>query len=159
MAVRKMSTSALKAEIARREKGAGKLRRERDKVAAQLDKIDAKLAELEDGGARRGPGRPKKATTNGRRGKKKTGRRKATGRKATGKKTGRRRAKNDMSLAEAIVQAVEKGAVVSPKEASALVKANGYKSSSPNFGMMVANSLAKDKRFKRKGRGEYERVK
>ncbi len=157
MALRSLSTKALHAEIARREKGADKLRKERDRIADQLDKVDAKLAELEDGSTRRGPGRPKKTTT--RRGKKKTGRRKATGRKTTSKKTGRRRAKNDMSLAEAIVQAVEKGAVVSPKEASALVKANGYKSSSPNFGMMVANSLAKDARFKRKGRGEYERVK
>ena len=63
-----------------------------------------------------------------------------------------------MSLPEALVQACEVGAVVSPSEAAQLVQANGFKTTSKNFNMMVSNALAKDKRFKRIGRGQYERI-
>ena len=50
-------------------------------------------------------------------------------------------------------------AVVSPKEAGALVLSNGYNTTSKTFNMMVSNALATDTRFKRIGRGQYERVK
>jgi hypothetical protein len=48
--------------------------------------------------------------------------------------------------------------VVSPIEASKLVKANGYKTTSRTFNISVSQALAKDKRFKRVGRGQYEKV-
>jgi hypothetical protein len=70
----------------------------------------------------------------------------------------RKRAKNDVSLGDALAQAMEVRAVVSPAEASQLVKANGYKTTSKNFNMMVSNTLAKDRRFKRVSRGQYERI-
>jgi hypothetical protein len=54
--------------------------------------------------------------------------------------------------------AVEVRATITPTEAAQLVLANGYRSTSKNFGMMVANALAKDARFRRVSRGIYERV-
>ena len=36
--------------------------------------------------------------------------------------------------------------------------ANGFKTTSSRFNMMVSNTLAKDPRFKRVSRGQYERV-
>ncbi len=148
MAIRRLTTAALHAELARREKEAKKLRTQREKLASQLETLDAKLSTLEEGGAR-GPGRP---PGKGR------GKSKSTGAK---QRTGgtRKRARNDVSLPEAIAQAMEKGAVVSPKEAAAIVKKNGFKTTSKNFNMMVSNALAKDTRFKRLGRGQYKRVK
>ena len=67
MALRNLSTAALHAEIARRDKGAAKVRKQRDKLEAQIEKLDAKLAQIEDGGGRRrrGPGRPKKTLKKG----------------------------------------------------------------------------------------------
>ncbi len=60
---------------------------------------------------------------------------------------------------DAIVAAMEVGAVVSPKEAAELVLTNGFQTTSKNFNMMVSNALAKDKRSKRQGPGQYERIK
>jgi len=54
--------------------------------------------------------------------------------------------------------AVEPRATVTPAEAAQLVRSNGYQSTAKNFGMVVANALAKDARFARRGRGHYERV-
>ena len=71
---------------------------------------------------------------------------------------GRRRARNDISLGDALAGAMEVRAVVSPAEAAELVRSNGYKTNARNFAMMVSNTLAKDKRFKRISRGQYERV-
>ena len=71
---------------------------------------------------------------------------------------GRRRARNALSLGDALAQAMEVRAVVSPAEASQLVQANGYRTTSRNFNMMVSNTLAKDSRFKRISRGQYERI-
>jgi hypothetical protein len=70
----------------------------------------------------------------------------------------RQRARNSVSLADALALAVEVRATVSPAEAAQLVLSNGYQSAAKNFGMVVANALGKDTRFKRVGRGRYERV-
>ena len=48
---------------------------------------------------------------------------------------------------------------MSPAQAAVAAKKSGYKSSSANFGMIVANALAKDSRFKKLGRGQYQRSK
>jgi len=69
-----------------------------------------------------------------------------------------RRGRNALSLADAIAAALDVSAVVSPKEAAELVRANGYETHAKNFGMMVSNALAKDERFRRVARGQYERV-
>jgi hypothetical protein len=114
-------------------------------MANQLAAIEAELSELGvDIPARRGrnPGRMP-----GRRG---PGRPKGSKNKAGGK-----RAKNTMSLLEAIVSGVRVGSTVSPSEAAEAATKAGYKSSSPNLGMMVANALAKAPMFKRTGRGQY----
>ncbi|HTE06512.1 MAG TPA: hypothetical protein VK824_09970 [Planctomycetota bacterium] len=63
-----------------------------------------------------------------------------------------------LSLKDAIAQAIEPRALVTPAEAAELVRKNGYASSAKNFGMLVANTLAKDARFRRVGRGSYERI-
>jgi hypothetical protein len=89
--------------------------------------------------AKRGPGRPKGS-------KNKPGK--------VGRPKGSKN-KNAMSLVEAILKGVRAGSTVSPAEAGAAAKKVGYKSSSPNFGMMVANALSKDNRFKRVERGQY----
>ncbi len=134
MSLTKLTTADLKKELARREKGVTKLEKRRDKIAKELAAVEKDLAAL--GGRKpRGGGRPAAST---------------------GRRT---RAKNDISLPDAVAAAMEVGAVVSPKEAAALVLSNGYKTTSKTFGVQVSQALTKDKRFKRVGRGQYERVK
>jgi hypothetical protein len=134
MALRALSTSELQKELHRREKSARKLESRRAKLIKELTEVEEKISFL--GGSTAKP-------TMGRFGD--------LGR-------GRRRAKNDMTLPDAICAAMELRAVVTPKEASELVLANGFQTTSNNFNMMVSNALAKDTRFKRIGRGQYERT-
>jgi hypothetical protein len=144
--LKSMSVAELRRELERREKGGEKLRKQHAKLAKRLAAIDSALTDLGVAvPARRGrkPGRKP-----GRRG---PGRPKGSKNKATAGK----RAKNSMSLLEAIMSGVRVGSTVSPAQAGAAAKAKGYKSSSPNFGMMVANALAKAPQFKRVGRGQY----
>jgi len=128
MNLKSIPTVDLNRELERREMSAEALLRKREKLINELEKIES---EIEASGVASGGNalRPK-----------------------------RRRAKNDMSLGDALAQSMEVRAVVSPAEASQLVKANGYKTTSKNFNMMVSNTLAKDKRFKRVSRGQYERI-
>ncbi|RKY20353.1 MAG: hypothetical protein DRQ55_07915 [Planctomycetota bacterium] len=139
MALKSLSTTELMRELERRQRGADRLLAKRDKVLAELANIDRELGALGLSGDSKRSG----AAATG-----------APPRAAGGK---RRRAKNAMSLPDALVQACEVGAVVSPAEASELVLANGFKTTSARFNMMVSNALAKDGRFKRIGRGQYER--
>ncbi|MCB9898526.1 MAG: hypothetical protein H6825_11020 [Planctomycetes bacterium] len=147
MSLASMSTAELQAELARRQSQAGKLIAKRDKLLAQIAELDKELAAF--GVAGSGAAAPAK----GRRGRP-PGSSSKSG-------DGRRgpRPKNDISLPDAIAQAMEIRAVASPKEAAELVLSNGYKSNAKNFGMLVSNALAKDPRFKRLGRGQYERIK
>ncbi len=132
MALKNLSTSDLRRELERRSRSSGKLQKRRQKLMEEIGAIDAELAALGE----------------------------AVGSAASNSGTGpRRRARNKVSLPDAIAQSMEVGAVVSPKEASELVQANGYKTNSASFNMMVSNALSKDKRFKRLGRGQYERIK
>ncbi len=140
MARKSMSIAQLRRELAKREKSLATLVSRRARVAKQLSSLDADIAAL---GGGRGPGRV--ASTRG----SKPGPRKGT----------RTRAKNKLTLPDALVAAVRKGATVSPAEAGRAVKAKGYKTTSKTFGVQVATALTKDKRFKRVGRGQYERVK
>lgn len=149
MALRSLSTSALRAEIARREKGATRLQQKHSQLAARLAEIESELAELGVNGAarrgrppgRRGPGRP-------------------PGRRGPGRppKAGRRgRGRNALSLPAMLAKAVRVGSTVSPADAGAAVKKAGYQSASKTFGVQVAIALAKSPDFKRTGRGQYLR--
>lgn len=139
MALKSVSTAELRRELTRREKGARKLSVRRDKLARQLAALESELADLGLSAGRPGrrPGRPAKARRGG----------------------GRRRARNGVSLPDAIAKVVKVGATVSPAEVASRVRKSGYKSTSAHFGMMVSNALSKDSRFKRLSRGQYSRTK
>jgi hypothetical protein len=128
-----ISTAELQAELQRREKSARSLAHRRERIVHELHAIESELAQL--GGGRRVPVAPAPATTA----------------RVT-------RARNPVSLIEALVAAIGVGTVVSPAEAAERVKEAGYESGARTFGMMVATALAKDKRFRRLSRGQYERV-
>ena len=134
MALRALSTSELQKELHRREKSAHKLQARRAKLIKELTEVEEKIAFLEGSANQTRMGRFGDLGA------------------------GRRRARNDMTLPDAICAAMEVRAIVTPKEASDLVLANGFQTTSKNFNMMVSNALAKDTRFKRIGRGQYERV-
>ena len=139
MALKSVSTAELRRELARREKGARRLSARRDKLAGQLARLESELADLGLSAARPGrrAGRPPKA----------------------GRRGGRRRARNTVSLPDAIAKVVKVGATVSPADVASRVRKSGYKSTSAHFGMMVSNALSKDSRFKRLSRGQYSRTK
>lgn len=142
MSLASLSLADLQAELDRRQAAAGKFAARRDKLVADLAAIDRELAAL--GAAaptgKRGPGRPK-----------------GSGKGSRGPRGPM--PKNDITLPDAIAAAMEVRAVVSPQEAAEYVLKNGYKTNAKNFGMIVSNALAKDPRFKRIGRGQYERMK
>ncbi len=126
--LKSVSTDELNRELERRAANAEKLIKKRERLLEELERIEGQI----DG-----------ATTVNKR------------RPAAGP---RRRPRNEMTLGDALANAMEVRAVVSPAEASQLVQANGYRTTSRNFNMMVSNTLAKDKRFKRVARGQYERI-
>lgn len=134
MTLSSITTADLAAELARRQKGVSKLQARREKLVAELTGIENDLRDmgLLKGKAGRGPGRPK----------------------GSGK-----RPRNDMNLSEALTNAADIGAVLSPAEAASLVQANGYHTKGKTFGIQVATALTKHEGFKRIGRGQYKRVK
>lgn len=66
------------------------------------------------------------------------------------------RPKNKISLAEAIVAVLSKTEPKAVKDIIADVKANGYKTTSQNFETIVYQTLAKDERIEKAGRGLYK---
>lgn len=143
MSLQDMSLTDLQNEIKRRQSQAAKLQGQRDRLAAEIAALDKDLAAFGISGTsiptRRKVGRP-------------------AGSGATGG-TKRTRTNNSIALPDAIAAAMEVHAVVSPLEAAELVRKNGYVTTSKTFNMQVSNALAKDARFKRLSRGQYERVK
>jgi septal ring factor EnvC (AmiA/AmiB activator) len=153
MALKSLPTSALRAELARREKGAAKLAKKRDAVARVLAAFEAQLADLGvPGGKRRG--RPPGSKNKKRRGKR-LGRPPGSKNK---RKAGRKLHKNKQSLGAALAAAVRPGTIVSPAEAAKRVRAQGYKTIATNFGKVVTLRLRVHKQFKHRSRGQYERV-
>ncbi len=67
---------------------------------------------------------------------------------------GRKRHRNDANLADALAQLLAKK-TMSVTEAAEKVQESGYKTTSPNFRTIVNQTLLRDKRFKRIGRGQY----
>ncbi len=119
------SISELKTEIKRRERQLTSLHKKREKVVAQLQEIDDQISEL--GGT-------------------------ASGASPIG--GGRKRYRNDANLADSLVDLL-KTKVMSVTQASIEVQKAGYKTTSPNFRTIVNQTLLRDKRFKRVGRGLY----
>jgi len=144
MAKRGLSIAQLKKELADREKAFTALEKQHAKLSKEIQAVEAKMKAIAGGGS--GSGR--------------VGRPPSAGKASTAGASGRRgRGKNSMTLPDAIAAAMEIGAVVSPKEAGALVRANGYQTKSKTFGVQVATALAKDARFKKMGRAQYKRIK
>ncbi|HZL99498.1 MAG TPA: hypothetical protein VFD43_04520, partial [Planctomycetota bacterium] len=110
----------------------------RERLVQQLAELEAQIQALGGGAASRREGRRERA--------------------AGVPKARRARSQNQITLSDAIAMAVEVRATVTPTEVAQLVLANGYQSTAKNFAMMVANALAKDKRFRRLARGQYERI-
>ena len=119
------SITELKNEIRRRERQLTTLHRKREKLVAQLSEIDEQITEL--GGT-------------------------ASGASPIG--GGRKRYRNDSNLADALVDLL-KNQTLSVTAASIEVQKAGYKTTSPNFRTIVNQTLLRDKRFKRVGRGLY----
>jgi len=134
MNLKNVDTHALAAELTRRQRTVRKLTARRERLAKELAELDAELQALGQAGQGR------------------------AGRAPAERAAPRRRARNEVSLADALASAMEVRAIVSPSEAATLVRKNGYKSTARNFGMLVSNALSKDQRFKRVARGQYERV-
>jgi hypothetical protein len=133
-----VTTDMLRRELERRQRGLASLVARRDAVRAEIAALDARIRELAD-----------------------EDRRPPRGRQGGGRRSARLampRPKNAMSLPDAIAIEVEVGDTITPADAARRVLASGYQTTAKTFTMVVANALSKDERFKRLGRGKYERV-
>lgn len=68
--------------------------------------------------------------------------------------SGRKRAKNDSNLVDALVKVLT-NKTMSVTGVSKAVQEAGYVTTSPNFRTIVNQALIRDKRFKRVDRGQY----
>ena len=136
MPLESLTTEELKRELDRRQGELNRLTTRRSRLAEQLAEIEAQIRSM---GGENGP--VSRET-----------------RRQAQPRVPRVRSKNEITLSDAMAMAVEVRATVTPTEVAQLVQANGYRSTSKNFAMMVANALAKDKRFRRLSRGQYERI-
>ena len=126
----KVSTAILKEELRRRLAALPRL-------IAQRDELNRQLAELEALGATEEAAKPAKARAPRKRARKV------------------QRAKNPVTLAEALAKAIKAKESMSIAEATEAVLASGYKSTSKNFKHVVKQTLSHDKRFERVGTGQY----
>ncbi len=125
--LKNVSSDALTRELARRQGMASTLMRQRQKLAAQLDALDRKIARFggsaPSGRRGRGPGQP--------------------------------RGQNSSTLAGALA-ALLKGKTMSVTDMAQAVQDAGYKTNSPNFRTIVnAAMIAHKDLFRRVSRGQY----
>jgi len=130
MSLAKLSTVALKKELQRRLEALPKL-------IAQRNELSRRIAEIEGVAAAEQAPKPATAPAPMKRGPRV------------------KRAKNPMSLPEALVQVISAKKSVSISDAVAGVLATGYTSTSKDFPNIVKKTLANDKRFERVSRGVY----
>lgn len=130
-ALNKLSTTALKAELQRRQRELGKLQRKRDRLASQLAELDHRIADLDGAGAVRAGGAPAGAGV-------------------------RRRPRNKMPLAETLLKVFPKDKPMKVSDAVAAVKKQGYRTNARNFATIVNQTLIKDPRFEQVSRGYYK---
>ena len=126
-----MTTDELEKELKRRERECARkmkaLEKKREKLLAQLDEVDAQIAEY---AAELGVNA---RSANGRRG---------------------RRPRNEASLADSLTKLLRYKSM-SVTDAAEAVQEAGYKTTSPNFRTIVNQTLITDERFKRTSRGIY----
>ncbi|MFP4141347.1 MAG: hypothetical protein ACLFVY_12365 [Phycisphaerae bacterium] len=139
------SLDELEAELTRRTKKLPRLYQKRDKLESDLASLNEQISLLESiSGEETKPVSKAKKTS-----------KKKTSKKKTSKKKTRRRAKNEVPLADVLVKALEGKGSVGIGEAMDLAKQAGYKSKSKQFRNIVNQTLSKDPRFKKVGRGKY----
>jgi len=126
----KVTVEELKKEIARRQRGLAKLVAKRDALNCQIGELEG-LGIVAKPAAKRGrkPGRKR------------------------GRKRGR--APQPGSLINLLVQALDAKGKLTVAQAVDAVLASGYKSKSKSFKLIVNQALAKNRRFKRVGKGVY----
>lgn len=148
-----LTTDEILAELDRRERRIRQLEERSTRLREQLAELDRQIADV-------GAQLPvlESAVADSARGG--NGPQPDRGRGAARRADARRtpRAKNEVSLGDALALAVEVRAQVTVAEAVDLVLRNGYTSNSKRFAMSVATTLGKDPRFRRVERGVYERV-
>lgn len=121
-----MSVADLQREIGRRQRKVGALERRRAKLLRKVAALDSEIARHGGSAGRRG-----------------------------GSMSGRTRARNSVSLVEAMAQTL-KGKTMGVTELAAAVQKDGYVTTSPNFRTIVNQALIKfKKQFKRVERGQY----
>jgi len=152
--ISQLTTDEIVAELDRRERRTRQLHARQDALRSELAELEQQLASIGDSlpeleaAARALPaGRASRA-----------GSEPAEPAEPRTRRRSGPRAKNALSLADAIAAAVEVRAQITPAEAAELVRSNGYVTNASKFTMTVANALAKDKRFRRLARGVYERI-
>lgn|GEM_PF-459587 len=131
----RLTTTALAAELARRERRLPALERERAALLAKLDAVEAEIAGIGGAakvsrGGRKSPGRP------------------------VGSGAGRKRPRNAKNLEDSLADTL-RGKTMSVTEATAAVKARGYKTTAANFRTIVNATLLKSKKIRKVSRGKY----
>lgn len=124
-----VSLDDLAREMRRRQREVSRMVAKRDRLAEQLNQLDAEIRSL--GGA---------ASVGD------------YGTTASGRP--RRRPQNEMSLSEALI-GVLKNQTMSVTEAAEAVQRAGYQTTSSSFRTIVNQTLIKDPRFKKVARGQY----
>lgn len=143
-----VSLSDLQAEVSRRASQVDALVAERDELFERVEELDEQIRMLSSIAGSSAPGSRGRSAKRGRPAG--SGKRKASGRKTTGRK----RPKNDASLAEAMAKML-KGKTMGVTEIATNVQKAGYKTNSENFRTIVNQTLIKDARFKKISRGQY----
>ena len=136
----KLSLEDLLTQLKKHQARLPKLQRQERKLLKQLASVQAEIAAL--GGsasalakvARGKPGRPAAAAP----------------------RRSSKRPKNSMKLADAIASVLSKDKSLSVAQIAAAVKTKGYVSTSKTFDTIIYQTLARDKRVKRAGRGQYQ---
>ncbi len=134
MKLSNLPVDRLHAEIQRRLRNLPKLIRQRDELNRQIEELE-KLGMAKPAAAKAAP--------------------KRRGRKPGAGKGRRRKARNAVSLSDALAAALKAKSPLSVGDAMQAVKAAGYKSNSKIFRTIVNQTLAKEKRFKKISRGQY----
>ena len=136
----KLSVEDLLAQLKKHQSRLPRLQRKEQKILKQLAAVQDEIAQL--GGLAKSRksakvGRPAKVAK-------------------AAKTRGVRRAKNSVKLADAIVGVLAKDSTLSVPQIASAVKAAGYVSKSKTFETIIYQTVARDKRVKRAGRGQYQ---
>jgi hypothetical protein len=138
-----ISLDELRQELDRRQKGLATLLAKRAAIAQELVALDLQIRALQ------AADRPASRARTGLAG---------VARPGAAATIALPRQKNSISLPDAVALEAEPGQVVTPPEIARRVLASGYHTRSKTFTAVVTNVLSNDQRFKRVGRGRYERL-